>query len=115
MAKDKDLSWIPHKMVHPNLSYWGLNRQASAAEQGVAHALESLQQLQRHRPRTGALPHFGDDHPQHRSVHHPRYSIARENYKKERETFTGRYTDILVKEGGRWLFISSAGGDDPKK
>ena len=41
--------------------------------------------------------------------------IARENYKKERETVTGRYTDILVKEGGRWLFISSAGGDDPKK
>jgi hypothetical protein len=42
-------------------------------------------------------------------------SVARENDKKERETVTGRNTDILIKEGGRWLFISSAGGDDPKK
>lgn len=32
-----------------------------------------------------------------------------------REMVTGRYTDVLVKEGGRWLFITWAGGDDPKK
>ena len=43
-----------------------------------------------------------------------RYMVARENYKKERETSTGRYMDVLVKEGGRWLFIAWAGGDDPK-
>ena len=43
------------------------------------------------------------------------YSIARENYKKDHEMVTGRYTDVLVKEGGRWLFIAWAGGDDPKK
>jgi len=34
---------------------------------------------------------------------------------KERETVTGHYTDVLVKEGGRWLFLAWAGGDDPKK
>jgi hypothetical protein len=28
---------------------------------------------------------------------------------------TGHYTDVLVKEGGRWLFITWSGGDDPKK
>jgi hypothetical protein len=28
---------------------------------------------------------------------------------------TGRYTDVLVKENGRWLFIAWAGGDDPEK
>ena len=44
-----------------------------------------------------------------------RYQLATENYKKERETVTGRYTDVLVREGGRWLFIAWAGGDDPKK
>src|SRR5262249_8483696 len=44
-----------------------------------------------------------------------RYAMALENYKKERERVTGRYTDVLVKEGGRWLFIAWAGGDDPKK
>jgi Domain of unknown function (DUF4440) len=43
------------------------------------------------------------------------YMMARENYKKERESVTGHYTDVLVKEGGRWQFIAWAGGDDPKK
>ena len=41
--------------------------------------------------------------------------MARENYKKERETVTGRYTDVLVKDGGRWLFPTWTGGDDRKK
>lgn len=44
-----------------------------------------------------------------------RYMIARENYKKERQTVSGRYTDVLIKEGGKWMFIAWAGGDDPKK
>jgi ketosteroid isomerase-like protein len=49
------------------------------------------------------------------AVVHYRYSVARENYKKDQEMVTGRYTDVLVKDGGRWLFITWAGGDDPKK
>jgi ketosteroid isomerase-like protein len=44
-----------------------------------------------------------------------RYQVASENYKKERETVTGRYTDVFIREGNRWLFITWAGGDDPKK
>jgi hypothetical protein len=44
-----------------------------------------------------------------------RYRVVSENYKKERETVTGRWTDVFIKEGGRWLFIAWAGGDDPKK
>ena len=28
---------------------------------------------------------------------------------------TGHYTDILLREGGKWLFIAWEGGDDPKK
>jgi hypothetical protein len=43
------------------------------------------------------------------------YQIARESYKKERETVHGRYTDVFVKDGGRWLFLAWTGGDDPKK
>jgi hypothetical protein len=43
------------------------------------------------------------------------YQIARENYKKERETVRGRYTDVFLKDGGRWLFIAWTGGDEPKK
>jgi hypothetical protein len=44
-----------------------------------------------------------------------RYTVARENTKKERETVSGRYTDVLVKDGGKWMFIAWAGGEDPKK
>ena len=44
------------------------------------------------------------------------YMLARENYKKkDRETVTGHYQDVLVKDGSRWQFIAWAGGDDPKK
>ena len=43
------------------------------------------------------------------------YMLVRENYKKDRESVTGHYTDVLIKEGGRWQFIAWAGGDDPKK
>jgi hypothetical protein len=43
------------------------------------------------------------------------YQIARENHKKEREMVTGNYTDVLVKENGRWQFLTWSGGDQPKK
>jgi ketosteroid isomerase-like protein len=43
------------------------------------------------------------------------YMIAREDHKNDRSTVTGHYTDVLVKENGRWLFIAWAGGDDPKE
>ena len=43
------------------------------------------------------------------------YMMATENYKKERETATGHYTDVLIKENGRWLFLAWEGGDDPKE
>ena len=47
------------------------------------------------------------------AVAHYFYSIASENIKGERKTVHGRYTDILVKENGMWLFLSWSGGDDP--
>ncbi len=42
------------------------------------------------------------------------YQIARESSKKERETVRGRYMDVFVKDGGRWLFVAWTGGDDPR-
>ena len=33
----------------------------------------------------------------------------------DRSAVYGRYTDVLVKEGARWLFLAWTGGDDPKK
>jgi len=112
MAKDKDLSWID-KMVHPSLSYWETDQQAPQNK-------ASLARWNRYN-NTNATVLEQELFPisititGNIAVVHYRYVIARENAKKERETVSGRYTDILVKEGGRWMFISWAGGDDPKK
>jgi len=112
MAKDKDLTWID-KMVHPNLSYWDVDQPSpqnkasltrwNRYNSGNATVLE--QELY-----PISITITGNT-----AVVQYRYSIARENLKKERETFSGRYTDVLVKEGGKWLFLAWAGGDDPKK
>jgi Domain of unknown function (DUF4440) len=111
MSKDKDSSWID-KMVHPNISYWDVDQ---PGPQNKA----SLQRWNRYNNASGtvleqelfpvSLTITGNI-----AVAQYRYRVARENYKKEREIVTGRYTDVLVKEGGRWLFIAWAGGDDPK-
>jgi hypothetical protein len=112
MNAEKDQSWI-EKMVHPNISYWDVDRpapqnKASLAKWNRYTSASSTVLEQEIYPIsitiTGNI-----------AVVQYRYSIARENLKKERETVMGRYTDVLVKEGGRWLFLAWAGGDDPKK
>ena len=47
------------------------------------------------------------------AVAHYYYSTAAEDREGKRETTHGRYTDILVKDGGSWRFIAWQGGDDP--
>ena len=112
MARDKDLSWID-KMVHPNLSYWDRDQQspqnkASLARWNRYNSATTTVLEQELFPITVTIT--GNI-----AVVQYRYTIARENYKKERETVSGRYMDVLVKEGGRWMFIAWAGGDDPKQ
>lgn len=112
MAKDKDSSWI-EKMVHPSLSYWDSDQQmpqnkASLTRWNRYNNTNSTVREQELFPISVTIT--GNI-----AVVHYRYTTARENAKKERETVNGRYTDILVKEGGRWMFLSWAGGDDPKK
>ncbi len=112
MSAAKDNSWI-EKMVHPNLSYWDV-------EQPAPQNKASLVRWEKYNSGnttvleqelfpisitiTGTI-----------AVVQYRYMTARENYKKERETVNGRYMDVLVKEGGHWMFIAWAGGDYPKK
>jgi len=112
MSAEKDLTWID-KMVHPNISYWDV-------DQGMPQNKASLSRWNRYSSTNNTvLEHeifpISATITGNLAVVQYRYTIARENYKKERETVTGRYTDILVKEGGRWLFIAWSGGDDPKK
>jgi hypothetical protein len=111
MAAAKDLSWV-ETMVHPNASVWGniwpgpqnkksISRWAKYEAEDATVLEQELFPI--------SLTITGDI-----AVAHYRYRVAREDTKKEREVMTGRYTDVFVKEGGRWLFITWAGGDDPK-
>jgi len=112
MSKDKDLTWID-KMVHANVSYWDVDAQspqnkASLARwnrYGTTNGTVLEQELS-----PVAITITGNI-----AVVQYRYRVARENLKKERETVGGRYTDVLTKDGGKWMFIAWAGGDDPKK
>jgi len=112
MAKDKDLSWI-ETMVHPNLSYWG-------ADSPVPQTRASLSRWNRY-DNTNATVLEQELFPHsititgNVAVVNYHYQIARESYKKERETVRGRYMDVFVKDGGHWLFIAWTGGDDPKR
>ena len=48
------------------------------------------------------------------AVVHYYYSMAAEDREGKHKTTHGRWTDILVKQGGKWLFISWRGGRDPR-
>jgi hypothetical protein len=112
MAAAKDDSWI-EKLVHPNLSYWDNDRPTPQDK-------ASLARWNKYSSATGAvleqeLYPIAITITGNVAVVQYRYTMARENYKKDRETVHGHYTDVLVKEGGRWMFLAWGGGDDPKK
>jgi ketosteroid isomerase-like protein len=111
MGAAKDLTWID-TMVHPNISFWAVD---FPAPQNKA----SLSRWAKYGSAAGTVLEqeifpISVTITGNVAVAQYRYRVASEDYKKERETVTGRYTDVFVKEGGRWLFISWAGGDDPK-
>ena len=112
MSKDKDQSWVD-TMVHPNLSFWETgdpsprNRASLVRWNKFTSANSNVLEFELFPVTITVTGNV--------AVVHYFYQIARENYKKDREMVQGHYTDVLVKEGGRWLFISWSGGDDPKK
>ena len=112
MEAEKDASWI-EKMVHANLSYWDV------AQPGPQNKASLQRWLRQGYANNTTLEHelfpISATITGNVAVVQYRYMVGRENYKKDRETVTGRYTDVLIKEGGRWLFIAWAGGEDPKK
>lgn len=48
------------------------------------------------------------------AVAHYYYSTAAEGRDGKRKTTHGRYTDVLIKQDGKWTFIAWRGGDNPK-
>jgi ketosteroid isomerase-like protein len=112
MSAAKDLTWID-TMVHPNISAWDVDfpapqNKASLSRWAKYNSANSTVLEQEIFPISVTIT--GNV-----AVAQYRYRVVSENYKKERETLTGRWTDVFIKEGGRWLFIAWAGGDDPKK
>ena len=111
MSKEKDPSWVD-TMVHPNLSYWDTDRPGPQNKASLARWVRY--------GNTGGTVLEQELFPisivitGNVAVVHYNYSVASENLKQERESVSGRYTDILVKEDGRWLFLSWAGGDYPQ-
>jgi Domain of unknown function (DUF4440) len=112
MAAAKDNSWID-ALVHSNLRYWEtgapMPRDKASIKQWSRYDNESSTILEHE------LFPISTTITGNVAVVQYYYMIARENYKKERESVTGHYTDVLIKDGGHWLFIAWAGGDDPKK
>lgn len=112
MAATKDDSWI-ESLLHPNLRYW---------ETGTPMPRDraSLKHWSRYGNDSGTVLEWeifpiSATITGNVAVVQYNYMMARENLKKEREMVTGHYTDVLMKDGGKWLFIAWAGGDDPKK
>jgi hypothetical protein len=112
MSMDKDVSWID-KMVHPNISIWEAGRPAPQNKAGLtrwnrySNASSTILEQEIFPISVTITGNI--------AVVQYSYMIARENYKKDREMASGHWTDILIKEGGRWMFIGWAGGDDPKQ
>jgi ketosteroid isomerase-like protein len=109
---EKDMTWV-EEMVHPAALAWG---NAAPAPQNKA----SIARWERYNSGNATtleqeLFPLGIVVQGNVAVVHYRYTVASENSKKERKTVNGRYTDILIKEGGRWQFLGWAGGDDPKE
>ncbi|HEX6106618.1 MAG TPA: nuclear transport factor 2 family protein [Gemmatimonadales bacterium] len=112
MGAAKDLSWI-ETMVHPNISFW-------QSDQPMPRNKASLSRWSKYDTGNSTVLEqelfpISMTITGNVAVAQYRYQVASENYKKERETVTGRYTDVFVKDGGRWRFISWAGGDDPQE
>jgi hypothetical protein len=112
MTKDKDISWID-KLLHPNMQFWEIGAQ-------MPRDFASLKHWGRYDADSGTILEYellpiSVTITGNVAVAEYHYMLARENYKKERETVTGHYQDVLVKDGGHWQFIAWAGGDDPKK
>jgi len=111
MSAEKDLTWID-KMVHPNISFWD---NGEVAPQGKA----SLTRWNRYTSGNATVLEqevfpISMTITGNVAVAQYRYKTARENYKKEKETVTGRYTDVFMKDGTQWKFIAWAGGEDVK-
>jgi ketosteroid isomerase-like protein len=106
----KDLTWID-TYLHANATSWGIDhpvpRNKASVTRWDKYAYSNATVLE-YELFPLSITVMDDV-----AVVHYRYRIASEDLNKRREIVTGRYTDVLVREDGRWLILTVVGGDDP--
>ena len=109
--KDKEPSW-PDTYLHDSFLGWGdenpMPRDKSSTKRWEKYTSANSKTLEQELNPVGIVVEGSV------AVVHYYYSVATENRKGERETAHGRFTDILVKDGQRWLFLAWRGGLDPR-
>lgn len=112
LSAAKDMSWMD-TLVHPNLRYWSrgspMPRDLASLKHWSRYDSENSTVLEQE------LFPISITITGNVAVVQYHYMMANENFKKDRETVTGHYTDVLIKENGRWLFLAWDGGDNPKE
>ena len=102
--------WIT-TYVHEKALIWNngrpMPRGKSSAQKWSRYGMENSTGLIQELYPVGIIVHDNT------AVAHYFYSEAAEDRKDERKTVHGRYTDILVKEKGKWRFLAWRGGANP--
>ena len=110
-AKAKDLTWT-EKDLDPSFLGWSdaypMPRNKAATEKWERYNSENSKTLIEELYPVGIVV-VGST-----AVAHYYYSTAAEDREGKRKTTHGRYTDVLIKQDGNWIFIAWRGGDDPK-
>jgi ketosteroid isomerase-like protein len=108
-AKAKDTSW-PERFLHPSFLGWSNEnptpRDKSSTKRWEAYNSANSKTIEQELSPLSIVV-VGST-----AVAHYYFSTATENYKGERQTSHGRYTDILVKVGDGWQFIAWHGGEE---
>ena len=109
-SMEKDANWTD-TYLHEKFLGWGdeqpMPRGKSSAQKWSRYGMENSTGLIQELYPVGIIVH------ENTAVAHYFYSEAAEDRKDERKTVHGRYTDILVKEKGKWRFLAWRGGANP--
>lgn len=105
---DPQVDWCA-EACHPNVLAWGVGYPAPRDKDQI-HAWwkrdsESSTTLEAQVTPVGIVVQGGT------AVAHYYYTTLSESQDGKRKTEHGRYTDVLVKEGGKWLYIAWNGGE----
>ena len=110
-SKAKDLTWV-ERSLHPSFLGWTdeipMPRDKASVDKWFRYGSENSQGLMQELYPAGIVV-VGS-----MAVAHYYYSTAAEDRDGKRKTTHGRYTDVLINQNGKWMFIAWRGGDDPR-